>query len=187
MHASRFAFGYLESICFCPICNFIYASLQLMLHSSHIFWSGSDTEVINVKIIINSRSKTPCNTVNFYIKQCHWQNTHLRDSIFHFVEIRKRWSGSNSELPIREKILSGVRQSSSQSKILHYSEFPSDLISLLQIKEDCNQMFLDIGLSYGRFQFDHMIYCWSPFPEATLRVGNKIQDTWPVSLFSRGN
>ena len=71
MHASRFAFGYLESVCVCSLCYFLHALLQLILCSSHIFLSGSDTEVINVKITINSRSKTPCNTVNFYIKQCH--------------------------------------------------------------------------------------------------------------------
>ena len=129
---------------------------------SHIFWSGSDTEVVNVEITMNSRSKTHCNTVNFYIKQCHKQNTLFRDSLFLLIEIRKRSSDSDSERTIREKTLYEVRQSSAQSKameIFHYSELPNGLISLLQIKEDCYQMlFLDIGLSYGGFQFDYMIH-----------------------------
>ena len=64
----------------------------MTLCSSHTFWSESETEVVNVKITINSRSKTPCNTVNSYIKQCHWQNIPLKDSLFLFVEIRKCWS-----------------------------------------------------------------------------------------------
>ena len=106
MNASRFAFGCLESVCVCPMCYFIDALLQMTLCSSHIFWSGSDTEVVNVKITINSRSKTPCNTVNFYVKQCHWQNTPLRESLF--VEIRKRWFDLDSELPIWEKIFLAV-------------------------------------------------------------------------------
>ena len=89
MHTSCFAFGYLESVCVCPMCYFIDALLQLTLCSSHILWSGSDTEVVNIKITINFRSKKPCNTVNFYIKQCHWQNTSLRVSLFLFVEIKK--------------------------------------------------------------------------------------------------
>ena len=105
MHGSRFAFGYLESIYVCTMCYFIDALLQLTFCSSHIFWSGSETEGVNVKITINSRSKTPCNTVNSYIKQCHWQNIPLRDSFFLLIEIRKRWSDSDSELPIREKTL----------------------------------------------------------------------------------
>ena len=144
---------------------------------SHVSWSGRDTEVVNIKLTINSRSKTPCNTVNFYIKQCYWQNIPLRDSFFLFVEIRKCWSDFDSELPVREKTFYEVRQSSLQSKameIFHYSKLSSGFISLLQIKEDCYQMlFLDIGLSYGGFQFDHMIHCWLAFSEATLRVDNK--------------
>ena len=161
---------------------FVFAQcVILLMHCcswrSHIFWSGSDTEVVNVKIIINSRSKTPCSTVNFYIKQCRWQNTPLSDSLFLSIEISKRWSDSDSELPVQEKTLYEVWQSSSQSKamkIFHYSELPSDLVSLLQIKEDWYQMsFLYIVLSYGGFQFDLMIHCWSEFSEATLRVGNK--------------
>ena len=147
------------------------------LQFSYIFWSGRDIEVSNVKITINSKCKTPCNTVNFYIKQCYWQNTPLRDSLFLFVEIRKCWSDLNSELPVREKTFYKVQQSSSQSKameIFHYSKLPSGLINLIQIKEDCYQMlFLDISLSYGGFPFNHMIHCWSAFSEATLRVGNK--------------
>ena len=59
----------------CPMCYFIDALLQLTLCSFHRFCSESDTEVVNIKITTNSRSKTPCNTANFYIKQCHWQNT----------------------------------------------------------------------------------------------------------------
>ena len=153
-----------------PMCYFIDALLELTLCSSHIFWSGSDTEVVNVKMTINSRSKTPFNTVNFYIKQCHRQNTPLKDSLFLFVEISKRWSDSDSELY-------EVQPSSLQSKameIFHYSELPSGLISLLQIKEDCYQMFfVDIGLSYRGFWFDYMIHCWSAFSEDTLRIGNK--------------
>ena len=37
MHASRFAFGYLESVCVCSMCYFIDALLQLTLCNSHIF------------------------------------------------------------------------------------------------------------------------------------------------------
>ena len=160
------------NVCAYQMCYFIDALLQLTLCSSHIFWSRSDTEVVNIKITIDSRSKTPCNTVNFYIKQCHWQNTPLRDSLFLFVDISKCWSDLDLELLVREKTL---QQSSSQAmEIFHYSKLLSGLISLLQIKEDSYQMlFLDIGLSYGSFQFDHMIHCWSAFLEATLRVGNK--------------
>ena len=128
MLTSRFVFGYLESVCVCPMCYFIDALLQLTLCSSHIFWSGSNTEVVNVKITIDSRCKTPCNTVNFYIKRCHRQNTPLRASLFQLIEIRKRWFDSDTELPIREKTLDEVRQFSSQSKAMetfHYSELPS--------------------------------------------------------------
>ena len=58
--------------------------------------------------------------------------------------------------------------------IFHYPELPSGFISLLQIKGDCYMMlFLDIGLSYRDFQFDHMIHCWSPLSKVTLRVGNR--------------
>ena len=160
MHWSRFAFGYLESVCVCLMCYLIDALLQLTLCYSHIFRSGSDTEVVNVKITINSRSKTPYDIVHFYIKQCHWQNTPLRDSLFLLVEIRKRWS--DSELLIREKTLYDIRPSFLQSKamkIFHYCEFPSGLISLLQIKEDCYQMlFLDIWPVLWRFPI------WPPDP-----------------------
>ena len=164
------------------MCYFIDALLQLMLCSSNIFWSGSDTEVVNVKITINSRSKTPCNNVNFYIiKQCHWQNTPLRDSLFLFVDITKRWSDLGSEQLVQEKTLHEVRQSSSQSKameIFHYSELLSGF------KEDCYQMlFLDIGLFYGGFQFDYMIHCWWPFLEATIRVDKFIRFKIPDQSF----
>ena len=150
--------------------------LQLTLCSSQIFSSGSDTEVVNVKITINSRSKIPCNTVNFYIKQCHWLNTPLKDSLFLYVEIRKPWCDLDSELPKERKLFMkfGNFPQSKAMEIFHHSKLPSSLIKLIQIKEDCYQMlFLDIGLSHGGFQFDHMIHCWSPLSEATMRVGNK--------------
>ena len=143
MHASRFAFGYLESICVFPMCYIIDALLQLTLCSSHIFWSGTDTEVVNIKIVINSRSKIPCNTASFYIKQFHGQNIPLRDSLFVLVEIRKRWSDSDSELPIWEKTLYEVREFSSQSKameIFHYSELPSGL----KLSPDQRRLLSDI-------------------------------------------
>ena len=69
--------------------NFLDALLQLTLGSSHIFWSGSDLEVINIEVIFNSRSDTLCDAVYFYIELCHWQNTPLRDSSFLLGEIRK--------------------------------------------------------------------------------------------------
>ena len=59
-------------------------------------------------------------------------------------------------------------------QVFHYSEPPDGVISLLQIKEDCSKvLFLDVGLSYGGFQFNHMIDCQSPLSESTLRIGDK--------------
>ena len=56
-------------------------------------------------------------------------------------------------------------------QVFHYSELPGGLISLLQIKEDCYKvLFLNVGLSYGGFQFDHMIDCRSPLSESTLTI-----------------
>ena len=58
--------------------------------------------------------------------------------------------------------------------VFHYSELPGGLISLLQIKEDCYKMlFLDVGLSHGGFQFDHIIHSRSSLSESTLRISDK--------------
>ena len=51
---------------------------------------------------------------------------------------------------------------------------PGGVVNLLQIKEDCYKvLFLDVGLSFGGFQFNHMIDCWSPLSESTLRIVDK--------------
>ena len=135
--------------------------------------SGSDAEVVNIKVIMNSRSKTLCDVVYFYIEQCHWQNTPLRDYLFLLVEIRKGWSDLDSEFPVREKTLHESGKSASQPHamlVFRYSE-PPGVVSLLQIKEDCyKMMILDVGLSYGGLQFNPMIDCRSPLSESTLRI-----------------
>ena len=98
-------------------------------------------------------------------------NTPLRDSLFLLVEIRKGYSDLDSKFPVKDKTLSDVGQSASQPlamQVFHYSELPGSLISLLQIKEDCNKVLvLNVGLSYGGFQFDHMINCRSSLSEST--------------------
>ena len=136
-------------------------------------WVSLVAEVINIEIILNSRSKTLYDAIYFHIELCHWQNTTpLRDSLFLLVEIRKGWSDSDtdSEFPVWEK--TEVGQSTSQHHIIQvfkYSKLPGGFISLLQIKEDCYKvLFLDVGLSLGGFQFDLMIYCRSSLPESTL-------------------
>ena len=68
MHESRFAFGDPETVCTCPLTHFLDALLQLTLSILHIFGSGSDTEVVNIKIIINSKSDTLWGDVNLYIE-----------------------------------------------------------------------------------------------------------------------
>ena len=172
MCASCFAFGDSETICVCPISNFLDALLQLVLSSLYIFWSGSDAEVI-----LNSRSETLCDAVYFYIEQFHWWNTPLGDSLFLLVEIRKDWSDSGLEFPVQVKTLYEVGQSALQPhamQVFHYSEPPGSVISLIQIKEDCHKvLFLDVGPSYGGFQFDHIIDGWSQLSESTLRIGDK--------------
>ena len=71
MYTLCFAFGDSDNVCVCPICNLPNALLQLMLGSSHIFGSRSDAEVINIEVILNSRSQTLCDAVYFYIEQSH--------------------------------------------------------------------------------------------------------------------
>ena len=80
MYASCFHFGDWETFCVSPTSNFSDALLQLVLSSSHIFSPGSDAEVVNIEVILNSRSETLCDAVYFYIEQCHRQNTLLGDS-----------------------------------------------------------------------------------------------------------
>ena len=70
MYASCFAFGDSETICVCPMSNFQDALLQLTFSSLHIFQSRGDAEVINIEVILNSRSETLCDAVYFYIEQC---------------------------------------------------------------------------------------------------------------------
>ena len=66
-----FAFGDSETGYISPMSNFLDALLQLMLSSLHIFGSGSDAEVVNIEVILNSRSELHCDVVYFYIEQCH--------------------------------------------------------------------------------------------------------------------
>ena len=140
MNASCFAFGDSETVCVSPMSNFLDALLQFTLSSLHIFWSGSDAEVINIEVIFNSSSDTLCDAVYFYIEQSHWQNTSLGTSLFLLVEIRKGWSYLDSEFPIQEKTPYEVGQFALQSlamQVFHYSEPPGGVINLLQIEEDC--------------------------------------------------
>ena len=65
-----FAFGDSETVCISPMSNFLDALLQLMLSSSHICGSGSDAEIVNIEVILNSRSEPHCDAVYFYIEQC---------------------------------------------------------------------------------------------------------------------
>ena len=69
--------------------------------------------------------------VNFYIEQCHWQNTPLMDSLFLLVEIRKGWSNSDSKFPIWEKTLYKV----GQYRSFIIPNFQAVLLSILQIKK----------------------------------------------------
>ena len=71
MDALNFAFEDPETVCAFPLTDFLDVLKQLTLCSSHLFGSGCDTEVINIKVIINSRIKTLRNTVNLYIELCH--------------------------------------------------------------------------------------------------------------------
>ena len=69
MYASHLAFGDSETVCACPMSNFPDELLQLTFCSLYIFRSGSDAEVINIEVILNSRSETLCDAVCFYIEQ----------------------------------------------------------------------------------------------------------------------
>ena len=80
MCTSCFAFGDYETVCFCPISNLPDALLQLTLSSSHIFSSGSDVEVVNIEVILNSKSETLSNAVYSYTEQRHRQITPVKDS-----------------------------------------------------------------------------------------------------------
>ena len=177
MYALCFAFGDSETVCVCPMRNLPDALLQLTLSSLHIFWLGSDTEVINIEVILNSRSQTLCDAAYFYIEPSQWQNTPLRDSHFLLVEIRKKsWSNSDLKFPIREITLYEARQSALQPYVMsvfHYYKSTGDVVGLLQIEEDSYKLFLDIGLSYRDFQFNHMIDCQSLLSESTPRIGDK--------------
>ena len=138
MYSSCFAFGDSETVCVCSMGNFPDKLLQLALGSSIIFWSGSDAEVVNIEVILNSRSETLFYAVYFYIEPCHWQNTPSGNSFFLLVEIRKGWSDLDSEFPVREKLLYEVGQSASQlhaMQVFHCSKPPGGVISFLQINE----------------------------------------------------
>ena len=65
MHASSFAFRDPETICACPSSDFPDALLQLTLCCAHLFWSGSDAEVVNIEEVINARIEALCEVINF--------------------------------------------------------------------------------------------------------------------------
>ena len=104
-------------------------------------------------------------------------NSVSRDSLFLLVENRKGWFDSYPEFPVREKTLYDVVQTTSQPHpmlVFHHSKPPGGVVSLFKIKEGCYKvLFLYFGLSYGDCQFNHMIDCWSPLSESTLRISNK--------------
>ena len=71
IYASCFVFEDYVIVCFCLMSNFSDTLLQLTLCSLHIFWSGSDAEVINIKVILNSRSET--RSLHFFLVFWHPQ------------------------------------------------------------------------------------------------------------------
>ena len=72
-----------------------WVTLQSTHESLHIFWSGSDAEVVNKEVFLNFMSEKLCDAVFFF----------MLNSIFLLVDIRKGWSDSDSEFPVQEKTL----------------------------------------------------------------------------------
>ena len=128
----------------------------------HVFWSGSYAEFVNIEVILNSRRETLCDAVYFYI--------------YNVTDKIPPWRTPSSclwRLEVRKKTLYELGQSALPShamQVFYYSEPPGGVVSLLQMKKkDCYKvLFLDVGLSYGGFQFNHMINCRSPLSESTF-------------------
>ena len=146
--------------------NFPDALLQLTLGSSQIFWSRSDAEVVNIEVILNTKSETFLMLFIFILNS-------VTDKIL-------SWGTPSSCLwrlgkvdPTRTWNFLSERKLFMKMQVFHYFEPPSGVKSLLQIKEDSYKMlFLDVDLSYGGFQFDHMIDYWFPLSESRLRIGD---------------
>ena len=170
MYELCLAFGDSETICVSPMSNFPNGLLQLTLGSLHIFWSWSDGEVVNIKVILNSC----CNAVYLILNSITdrillwgtpssflwWLEKVDPTQTWNFLCERNLYEGQSALQP-------------HAMQVFHYSKLPGGLISLLQIKKDCYKVFLDVGLSYGGFQFDHLIDCRSLLSESTLRIGDK--------------
>ena len=58
VNALSFTFGNPETIYACPLTDFLNELLQLMLYRVYVFESGSNTEVVNIGVIINTRIAT---------------------------------------------------------------------------------------------------------------------------------
>ena len=167
----HFVFGNSETICVYAIRNFPDAWLQSTLCSLHVFRCGSDTKVINIEIIPQFQKWDTLWCCLFWtVSLTIYSPEGLPLPAYKLEKFDPtRTQNFLSEIKLFMK-LGNLSHCPKSIQVFHYSKHPGGLISLLKIKDCYKVLFLDVGLSYEGFQFDHIHVTMLPNIHPTYTV-----------------
>ena len=135
---------------------------------SHISWSGSDAEVVNIEVILNFWVRHFV-MLFIFILNCLTLSSYL----WRLEKVDPTWTlNFLSERKLFLK-LGNLPRSPMLCRSFIIPNFPVVSLAFSRSKV----LFLDVGLSYADFQFDHMIQRRSPLSEYTLRTGENFLDS----------